>query len=383
MYQFSAPMPYTIEDIKKLLDINKHVEKSKITSLFFSLPSTNELFTGFEQKRNIFFHKTNWEYWKKLIIYCLNSGVDIIYLLNSPKGISIENPELEQQLEKLDKLLNELRKQGVNKLRIANHNLLSYLNKHYNDFNLYASTSFELKTLCEYKNFMFVHPYVKQIIPAHDCIRNIKLLKNIKKSLFDTDIELMVNEGCINGCPLRTNHASNYLDKNILYRNDNTLSSFYDSEFFCGRYAEKNLFHTLIKSNNIFPWDIETYAKAGIKKFKLVGRDSLKKNIETYLKSYFYYLKGIDNIKEIENISVNTFIYHLSDNTALKKLTVKDIYKYLPKIKHFDKYGEYCSYQCGIDCLYCYKCAEKIQKIYEKKMNKIAKSRIYIPACKI
>ena len=241
MYEFSAPMPYEIENIKKLLNINTEIEKSKINSLYFSLPSTCELFTGFEQHRNFIFEKLNFDYWKKLIEFTLSNNCDFIYLLNAPYAIRLENPNLKIQFEKLDKLLKELKQIGVNKIRVANHKLLVYLHKYYPDFCLYASTSLEYKILSEFKNFMFTHPYVKQIVPSHDLIKNFKLLKNIKKLLPNVEIELLVNEGCIYGCPLRLSHAADFLDAEQVCNNEFILSDYYNSNFFNSNYFCRNL----------------------------------------------------------------------------------------------------------------------------------------------
>ncbi len=108
MYQFSAPMPYTIEDINKILDINKQVEKSKITSLYACVPRGCEVFTGFEQSRNFTFEHTDFEYWKRLIEHTFDLNCDFIYFLNSPRPLDNENPDFTKQLEKLDLLLTEL-----------------------------------------------------------------------------------------------------------------------------------------------------------------------------------------------------------------------------------------------------------------------------------
>ena len=378
MYEFSAPMPYEIENIKKLLNINTEIEKSKINSLYFSLPSTCELFTGFEQHRNFIFEKLNFDYWKKLIEFTLSNNCDFIYLLNAPYAIRLENPNLKIQFEKLDKLLKELKQIGVNKIRVANHKLLVYLHKYYPDFCLYASTSLEYKILSEFKNFMFTHPYVKQIVPSHDLIKNFKLLKNIKKLLPNVEIELLVNEGCIYGCPLRLSHAADFLDAEQVCNNEFILSDYYNSNFFNSNYFCRNLerqkgIFAYIKTNNIYPWEIEEYSKIGINKFKLVGRDAFKMRIENYLNEYFIYLKGVDNVKNIENFPINTFIHHLSSNIVLNKMSVKEYKKLLPDINHFKKYGHLCSSYCGVECQYCFKCAEKIQKVFvnKEKENKI------------
>ena len=375
MYKFSVPMPYTKDDINKLLNINNNIEKSKITSLYFSLPVTNELFTGFEQHRN--FVNKEWDYWKNLIEHSLNKGQDFIYLLNNPARLQIENENFERQMEKLDKLLIELQKIGCNKLRIAEHKLMSHIEQNYPYFNLYASTSFEMKSLSEYRNFMIMHPSVKQIVPSHDNIKNFTLLKNLKKMLPNTEIELMVNEGCANGCPNRNGHAEEIMDRHIMYNNSIILSNFYFKKTFCIKLTP---LCKLLNSNVIYPWEIEEYAKLGIKNFKLVGRDSFSK-FDNYLKSYKMYLKGIDDIKSIKNEYINTFIHHLADNDIFKNFTVNEIKKYLPDIRYFKKYGYLCSSRCGVECNYCYKYAEKIKKIYIKKQE--AAQKRSIPVCVI
>ena len=145
MYKFSAPMPYNLDDIQKLLDINNQIEKSKITSLYACLPSNCELFTGFEQSRNFTFEHNKWDYWKKLIEYTLFKGCDFIYLLNCPKPLDIDNHNFKQQLEKLEKLLEKLKSIGVNKLRVASGQLSSYIGNHYNEFEVLASTIWNIK----------------------------------------------------------------------------------------------------------------------------------------------------------------------------------------------------------------------------------------------
>lgn len=372
MYKFSAPMPYTKEDIDKLLDINKQIEKSKITTLYSCLPSNNELFTGFEQSRNFSFDYNTWDYWKQLMEYTLSCNCDFVYLLNSPRPLDIENPDFPKQLEKLDKLLTELRKIGVNKLRIASAQLSTYIGKHYEDFDVLASTSIEYKTIWEYQNFIHFHPEVKQIVPSHDVNKNFKLLSSLRKGYPNMELELMVNEGCLQGCPNRMLHLFVNPDKDITINNDICLSYAY-SRAFCRPIVKQYPFASLIIGNLIFPWDIEAYEKIGIQNFKLVGRDGYQNgNFPKYIRGYTMYLKGVDDIKNIGDYGLNEFTHHL-DIVILNELKVKDYYKYLPKIAYFQKHGHLCSSLCGIECRYCYKCAEKIQKIFTSKHIKLKK----------
>ena len=200
MYQFSAPMPYTFKDIDKILEINNEIKKSKITSLFACVPRKCEVFTGFEQSRNFAF--------------------DCIYLLNSPGNFNIENKDFVEQLKKLDLLLNALSKINVKKLRIASHQLMSYISKNYPYFQILASTCLEYKTICEYQNFLHFHPEIVQIVPSHDVNKNFKLLGNLTKRYPNIEIELMVNEGCLKGCPYRILHLSTNIDKQEIINND-------------------------------------------------------------------------------------------------------------------------------------------------------------------
>ena len=381
-YQFSIPMPFEKQNIEKLTDLNKQVEKSQITSLYASLPSSCDMFTGFEQYRNIQFDKTDFNYWKNLFYYTLDKGCDFIYLLNSPLPFDLKNHYFNKNLEKLDKLLQELKQLGVNKLRVANPQLMSYLGKYYSDFKIYASTSLDYKTISEYQNLILMHPEIKQIVPSHDVNKNFKLLKNIKHDYPNLEIELMVNEGCMPGCPHRSLHENINYDNSIQNSNDLAVSGNYCITF-CSHIIKKYPFHSLTLNNNIYPWDIGKYVEIGINKFKLVGRDSYTYRFEQYLNDYLMYFKAIDNYKNAENISITTFIHHLNESYELNELNTKEIKHLLPQIEHFKKYGALCASRCGVECRYCYKCAEKIQKVYENKMKAREKEPHYLPACKI
>ena len=372
MYNFSIPMPYTIEEISKLLNINNFLKKSKITSLYACVPRGCKVFTGFEQSRNCMFTHTNWDYWKKLIEHTFSLNCDFIYLLNSPRPLDVENPDFPQQLEKLEFLLSELRKIGVKKLRIANAQLMSYIGKNHSDFSVYASTSLEYKTIWEYQNFINFHPEVKQIVISHDINKNFKIISLLKKRYPHLDFEIMVNEGCLQGCPNRMFHEYISIDKDVVINNDIYLSGRYATNF-CYPILNKYPIQSLAIGNHIFPWEIHEYSKIGINNFKLVGREALVTDFEKYYNVTYMYLKGIEDIKNIENYGIANFMHHLNNNPFLKQLTVKNYKKYLPNIKHFKKYGYLCASRCGVECRYCYKCAEKIQKVFEKKQEEIKK----------
>ncbi len=355
MNEFSLPLFHSKQFINKAIEINKQIQKSKITNFYFALPCNCSSYTGFEQIRHLYDNKNcKIEDYIPLIEYALEKGFDFIYLLNSPRPFAIENPDFPKQIEKLHFLLDVLKKTGVDKIRVSHPKMLAYLNFHFPEFKLYASTSFEFKTLKEYQNFLSMYSSVKQIVPSHDVNKNFKLLKNLKKSLPNTDIEIMADEGCMGGCPQRFAHSCEYYKENLFPNNDIFLSNFYFLRA-CSIIVNKSPVLHICKSNNIYPWEIDEYNKIGINKFKLTGRD-----ITEYSNNYIKYLKGIDNIKNIENESISVFIYHVSGNNVLAKYKVKDIKPYLPDIKYFKKHGHLCASECKVECTYCYKCAKNI-----------------------
>ena len=376
-YKFSAPMPYSIEDIDKILDINYQAEKSAITSMYACVPRGCEVFTGFEQARNFTRNDTSWDYWKNLIEHVLLRKCDFIYLLNSPRPLDIDNPGFQQKLDRLELLLSELKKLGVNKLRVASGQLMSYIGRHYPDFNVLASTSLEYKTIWEYQNFISFHPEVKQIVPSHDVNKNFKLLSYLKKRYPNVELELMVNEACLQGCPNRMFHEYISIDTHKIINDDICLSGSYATSY-CNPVIQKYPVQSLVIGTHIFPWDIEEYVKIGITNFKLVGRDGFE-HFENYVNGYTMYLKGIDDIKNIQDYALTDFTHHLVNNPVLNKLKVKDYKKYLPKIKHFVKKGHLCASSCTVECKYCYKCAEKLQKEFLK--NNEEEKKMTVPVC--
>ena len=340
-------MPFYKEHIYILISLNKEVKKSIIKSFYFSLPKNSPDLTGFEQGRFYFNFETDFEYWKPLIEYSLNNGFEFIYLLNSPKIYNPENDNFKKQLEKLDRLINNLKSTGCNKVRICNPQLMEFINQEYPGVEMYKN--------------------IKEFVPSWNLNKNFSFLKNIKKRFPYIKIELMVNEGCVPACPLRTSH--NIFITNLLNKNLNSIFSgqFYLSK--CTNLMNKNIPWYLCNSNIIYPWEIKEYLKIGINNFKLVGRNSPEFNTGKYLNYYKYYLKGIDDIKNIINIPIKYFNNYIAHNENIN-YTVKEIKPYLTDIKHFIKYGDLCTSRCGRECNYCNKCAEKIQKLFLNEEKK-------------
>ena len=358
-------MPFEFEHIDKLLEINSKVKKSKITSLYFALPANCREKTGFEQLRTKYYMETKYSDWKKLISYSIEKGFDFVYLINSPRNVSDVDKILEIQLQKLDILIQDLKKIGCWTVRVSNTQILDYVLKKYPEIRVLTSTSFEHMLLCQYQIFLAMYPQIKEIVPSFETHKNFKLLKNLRKSFPNLLIELMVNEGCIQGCPIRTHHN---LSVPYLYSNDyekRELSLRY--ELFntkCSAFVEKNFYNFITKNNLILPWEIEEYSKIGINNFKLVGRNNIEFFNGKYMSFYEAYLRGVDDYQNIKNVP-----YRFLNNACISipfHYSVDEIRPYLPRIDHFVKKGHLCASICGIECTYCYDCARKLKNALKK-----------------
>ena len=358
MYQFSIPMPINRVLIDEVDAVNKNFSLSKINNFYFALPLGCDKSTGFENVRYPFKMETDYNYWRDLFSYSLDKGFSFTYLLNSHFPFYSTTESLDTKWKKLDILLKDLYKIGVHQLRIANIPLLQYVIKNYPEFTIFGSTLFEYTQLGQYENFHFLFPQVKEIVPSYEVNRNFKLLKNLQKYLRDVDIELMVNENCAAGCPMRIAHAINtagdILPENIINKN------FYFDK--CDLIMDKNLYLYACKTRSILPWNIKEYSKIGINKFKIVGRDRLSYMDGSFVSYCETYFKGIEDYKSIEDYNLDSLIY--IPRMKQTNLRIKDIRNLLPQINHFVKKGHLCASVCGHECTYCYKCAEKIKKLF-------------------
>ncbi len=360
-YKFSVPMPDNVEEIIKLYDINKEIEKSKIQNLYFALPSSCPDNTGFEQLRT---RKNTIEKLEDYIPHIeksLELDFDFIYLLNSPKPFLIGSKFFDIQLEKLDILINRLAKLGCYKYRVSNAQLISYLEKYYPNVEVYASTSFEFKSIKQYSNLIEIYKNIVEIVPACDLNKNFLLLKSLKEQYPEIVIELMVNEGCINSCPLRYLHNLSipYIKSQEKLTDPDLTFAYFTKT--CNNFALKNPYYHLCNPNIIYPWEIEEYSKIGINNFKLVGRNEDKSICSLYIDYYKTYLKGIDSIKNIENVPIRIFNHYLKGEDF--EHTVKQVKDLLPSIEHFKTQGHLCASICGVACNYCEECAKKIENL--------------------
>lgn len=368
MYEFSMPLPRNINSIQEILKINKTYSEGQIKTFFFALPSNAPDRSTFEQIRLHDKNITCFENIENIIKESMDYGFKFIYLLNSVLGFSGQKDIYNNQISSLNRFLEKMLKAGCYNLRITNLELIDYIQQKYPEFNIYLSTSTEYTQLQQFQSVARYFPKIKEFIPSYEVNKDFHLLKNLGKNFPNIDIELICDEGCIPGCPLRIQHP---IKKTILKTNPKEAMEIFDniSPLYgeCYIYSDNNFYEYLCKLKVIYPWEIKEYGKIGVHKFKFVGRGVPFEQAQ--IKFYKYYLQGIEDPKSLDNLNINIFIlrYRYSktfhDSIDYK---IKDIRKMLPDIKYFVNNGKDCHYKCGIDCRYCFNQAEKIRKFYSK-----------------
>lgn len=345
-YDITAPLPFNFELIDEMNQLNSKIKKAKIKTLYNSipLPLAREL-EGFHSRRGINETIKKLDDFLKYVEYSKKQGFDFVYCLNSPKPFS-EN-DFKKRSSALFQLLDELKRAGVKKFKIANTQLLNLMVEKYPDFELQASTAFEYHNISQYANLIKNYPNIKLFDISLDENRNFAFLTSLKNKFPKVELELMLNEPCLRGCPARIAHCATLF-----------------CEYNCSKIFEKNWLEEFCKSGVVYPWNLGYYSAIGINRFKFVCSGQVRADIQN-LDYLTYYLEMLENGKQdcnVKDFFTKVIKFH-ADNKHMKNIKLSEIKSLLPDINYFIKHGNLCSEKCGVDCFYCTECAKKIEKI--------------------
>ena len=345
-YKFSAPLLFHFDSIDGMAKLNKKFKKSQITTLYNSIPwpqseKFNEWFMLYRGGSNPLI-KTYSDF-EKYVKYAMDKGFEVVYLMNSPKAFN--DRDIEPFKKDFYKLLDNLWKTGIRKIKFANTQVAQLINEYNPEFELHVATILEYSNISQYRNLFHYFPNIKHICVPKDQNQNFKFLASLRKEFPKIEIELMVDEGCIKNCPTRFScMASSYSTKYKL-----------GCSFARGDYYSHILY--LVLAGMVHPWDLPYYSALGINQFKMVpliqrASDKDVSHIEEYLNIVEY---GLDN-----EFGRNFLVRIIGPD--VNKITHQELISYLPDIRYFIKHGHECGYRCSVDCDYCYKCAKKLEQ---------------------
>lgn len=198
-------------------------------------------------------------------------GMDFVYLLNAPFEFKSNSDTKEVEIY-LDWIINDFK---ASALMITSHELMRFVRKKYPKTKIYISTVAGVLNWKHLEKFLDIAP--KRIVPHHDVNRSFEDLKELidKTGKHNIELELMVTESCLRGCPYRESHYKHLGGGNAdapFHTVCNTKKLNYPREF--------------IKSNFIRPEDLSVYESLGVNIFKITGRSKPANWLPEVTKAY-------------------------------------------------------------------------------------------------
>lgn len=342
--KFSVPYNNRLETLNALGE-RFHSGSNRICEVYFSGPPE---FSG--SGRAV--PKITTAHIRKAICLCHAQGWDANLLVNSTcGGLGWYRKEQFSRTLRYIKSLHE--KHGLDSVTVANPIYLQKIKEEIPKIKTVASVLCCIDTVQKasfYDNFG-----VDVIIPDRDINRDLEKLKLIREAV-DAEIRLMVNEGCLYGCPYRQFHF-NLISHNSK-EDENQRDCFFSD---CQHIARKDP-SQILKSCWIRPEDLRKYRKI-TNHFKVTGRTRSTEWILNTTHAYFCENYG-GNLLELMDSSLDAFrqTYHAYlDNKSLDGF--------------FEKVA-YCKKNCG-KCRYCDGAARSIVKF--KKGHDATKTVNEIP----
>ncbi len=352
IYKLSAPMLFDYSAIDELAECNKKYKKIKVKTLYNSIPwplssNYNEwiMLCRGGQNPDI----KNFDDFAKYVKYSIDKGFEVCYLMNSPKAFN--DLDLKNFKTDLYKLLDNLYKIGIRKIKFSNTQVAQLIRNHNPKFKLVSSTISEYNSIIQYRGLLHEFPNVTEIGLPKNENQNFKFIKALRKAFPDISIEIMLNEGCMKGCFSRYScMASSY---NRFYKLGCKLSS-------------KDMKLNFYKNGRVYPWDLGYYSALGINNFKIVAMNHrASDNKQPYLLEFMDIAENGLESEYIRNFIIRTFRVHNFENHIHKFDIDEIISKYYPDIRYFIKNGHNCSTKCGIECNYCEERTKKLREFEE------------------
>ena len=334
--EFSVPYNNDPETLKEILRLKKH-NKNSIREIYLSGPHQ---YSGSGRRS------------PEIKIDELIQVVDKIH----KEGIRINlifNPTCEgsdwystdivaSKMEYIRKLHEE---HGVEAITIANPIYIKEVRKRFPDMEICASVLGDID--CLQRAILYKKAGANVITPDININRNLKLLKKIKEAT-NTELRLMVNEGCLYKCPFRKFHFNytSHRSKELEFNGDDSFADFLSEclSVFSNDHSQ------VLKSCWIRPEDVSKYSEI-TSFFKIVGRNMPKSMVVRTTKAYLEESWGGD-LLDLMAASLKRF--SLAYGAYLDN-------KGLGEEKFFEKVTS-CDRNCN-QCNYCLELAKKLIKL--------------------
>ena len=349
-YEYSSPMPFNKNLIDKIYRLNQKMKKGQFKVLYSSLPdplgaSIHPLLHSIRGENQ---EIKSIEDYMEYVEYATQKGFKCVYVLNTTWPFS-RNDET-TTLKIVVPLFKKLYTAGIHDIKLANPNLMAFFTERLPEINMHLSTTSEYHSIQVYKNLINLYPNIKTINISTDDNHNFEFLSSLQKLLPDVKLEVLVNEiTCIKNCPARFYHHC-----------------IQDSTFPCATIQKQHPSLFIARNNLVHPWQLEYYSATGINNFKFAAA-GFERSYITNINYLKYYVDVVENgIEEYRANDLFGKIYptKITLPNSKRKYKLSKLIEYLPDISRLIENGARCASDCGVNCRYCYSCAENIKKMF-------------------
>jgi len=214
-----------------------------------------------------------------------------LLLNNVLLGIPHSNNDLKIVIPKIQKYLEKLNsKKILDRVTISNPYLLELINwKKLSNVEIKTSVNFQIKSsssidLVNNVSNFWLDKNIDCIEIQKDLLRDIGVLKNIRKKIDKkTKLSIIINEGCLTGCPYQMAHqlySFSFPNKKGRINSENILFNIAKC-----KYITRVEPWRILDANWILPSWLKKYTKL-IDEFKITDRDSSTEEILYIVKAY-------------------------------------------------------------------------------------------------
>ncbi|EWG06857.1 MAG: peptidase U32 [Candidatus Aramenus sulfurataquae] len=206
-------------------------------------------------------------------------NVKFLYTMNSANLLGKEYSE--KFHEALKKEVDSLVNLGVDGFIVALPFLVHYVKREYPWTEVSISSYARVRNIREFENY--VNMGADTVILHEDDNRNFKLLRSLAQFRKKVDIELILNNSCLWGCPYRLTHDQ---VASLSSSEDGIKDAWFEYPLlFCATDVRNDLAN-LIRMRWIRPEDLSHYEEIGIDRFKIAGRNKKTDWIVRAVKAY-------------------------------------------------------------------------------------------------
>ncbi|MGI5067228.1 U32 family peptidase [Treponema denticola] len=337
MYKFCVPADFIPQTVLKINTLNNKSKKGKVFDFYGTLNPS--YFSSSRPSKNL--PIVNIETLKQYITVLKTMNFNFNYVMNAQSYAGIEMSELGKKkiLYFIEKIVNA----GVENIILANPYIIVLCNKYFPNLKIITSTILRVDSIMKLK--FYYELGAKRFILWEDANRDFKF---IQKAIERYELEIMVNSGCMFGCPMRDYHYNIIGHQNTIGIDNNWIV------FECGKYRVNNPVEILKARGLIRPSDISYYDSPNIY-FKIVGRTKSSRDILNLITAYL----NMDDFL-FEKILKNTIYFKLLDMKISKLDGFLDFF-YLKKNP------------CDRKCINCNYCDGYVNKCFSPKNDSINK----------